>query len=224
MAAMTGSAPSADLVLFVAFLVAMPLVVFVAGRLRLPYTVVLVLVGLAVSALPIQASSASRPSSRSRVLLPGLVFEAAYPARRGRAAPDVRGRRAARGPRGPHHGGSRRGRVCNIATGLPLEQAFVVGAIVSATDPVAVVSTMRRLAAPTPPRDPRRRREPVQRRHGRARSSSWRSRRSGRTRRPSARTSSSSRSGSSASVGDRRRGRLPRSRACSWRPMTISSS
>jgi CPA1 family monovalent cation:H+ antiporter len=39
--------------------------------------------------------------------------------------------------------------ILNLATGLPLNEAFLVGAIVSATDPVAVVSTMRRLSAPT---------------------------------------------------------------------------
>ena len=51
---MLGSAPPTDLILFVAFLVAMPVVAFLSGRLRLPYTVALVIVGLAVSALPIQ--------------------------------------------------------------------------------------------------------------------------------------------------------------------------
>ena len=38
--------------------------------------------------------------------------------------------------------------VLHVTTGLPLNEAFLVGAIVSATDPVAVVSTMRWLAAP----------------------------------------------------------------------------
>ena len=38
--------------------------------------------------------------------------------------------------------------ILNVATGLPMKEAFLVEAIVSATDPVAVVSTMRRLSAP----------------------------------------------------------------------------
>ena len=38
--------------------------------------------------------------------------------------------------------------VLNVTTGLPFTVAFVVGAIVSATDPVAVVATMRDVAAP----------------------------------------------------------------------------
>src|SRR5664280_2734768 len=75
---MSGSAPPTILVLFVAFLVAMPLVAFVSGRLRLPYTVALVLVGLAVSALPIPDKIVVSPDLVVTVLLPGLVFEAAY--------------------------------------------------------------------------------------------------------------------------------------------------
>jgi CPA1 family monovalent cation:H+ antiporter len=35
-----------------------------------------------------------------------------------------------------------------FATGLPLAESFIVGAMVSATDPVAVVATMRQLKAP----------------------------------------------------------------------------
>ncbi len=38
--------------------------------------------------------------------------------------------------------------VLHLATGLPTNEAFLVGAMVSATDPVAVVATMRRLQAP----------------------------------------------------------------------------
>ena len=75
---MSGSAPTTVLVLFVAFLVAMPLVALIAGRLRLPYTVALVLVGLVVSALPIHESVQLSPGLAVTVLLPGLVFEAAY--------------------------------------------------------------------------------------------------------------------------------------------------
>ena len=36
----------------------------------------------------------------------------------------------------------------HLGTGIPLELAFVVGAITAATDPVAVVATMRRLDVP----------------------------------------------------------------------------
>ena len=66
------------LVLIVAFLAALPLIVVVAGRLRLPYTVVLVVVGLVAAALPIHDSLQLSPGLAVTVLLPGLVFEAAY--------------------------------------------------------------------------------------------------------------------------------------------------
>ena len=75
---MTASAPPTVLVLFVAFLVAMPLVALVSSRLRLPYTAALVLVGLGISALPIRDSLQVSPELAVTVLLPGLVFEAAY--------------------------------------------------------------------------------------------------------------------------------------------------
>ena len=38
--------------------------------------------------------------------------------------------------------------VLNVATGLPLDLGFVVGAMVSATDPVAVVAMFRQLGSP----------------------------------------------------------------------------
>src|SRR6476619_3876006 len=38
--------------------------------------------------------------------------------------------------------------VLAVATGLPLELGFVVGAMVAATDPVAVVSTFKQLGSP----------------------------------------------------------------------------
>ena len=144
---MTGTTPPTVLVLFVAFLVALPIVAFAAGKLRLPSTVVLVLVGLAVSALPIHASFALSPELIVTVLLPGLVFEAAFrldgdELRRtfgGVALLAVPGVLITSGIVAV---------VLHAAAGLPLDEAFLVGAIVAATDPVAVVSTMRRLSAP----------------------------------------------------------------------------
>ena len=66
------------LALFVAFLVVLPLVAVLSGRLRFPYTVALVLVGLAVVASPLHGDGAASPELAVTVLLPGLVFEAAY--------------------------------------------------------------------------------------------------------------------------------------------------
>jgi len=144
----TDTSTSLVLIVFVAFLVAMPLVVVVSDRLRLPYTVVLVLVGLVASALPIHEQVRLEPGVAVALLLPGLVFEAAY-----RLDGDVLRRTfgsvALLAVPGVLITGAVVAVVLTLATGLPIEQAFVVGAIVSATDPVAVVSTMRRLAAPT---------------------------------------------------------------------------
>ncbi len=144
---MSGSAPTTILVLFVAFLVAMPLVAFIAGRLRLPYTVALVLVGLVVSALPIHESVQLSPGLAVTVLLPGLVFEAAYRLD-GDELRRTFGGVALLAVPGVLVTAAVVALVLHIGTGLPLNEAFVVGAIVSATDPVAVVSTMRRLSAP----------------------------------------------------------------------------
>lgn len=144
---MSGSAPPPVLVLFVAFLVAMPLVAFVSGRLRLPYTVALVIVGLAVSALPIQDKIVVSPELVVTVLLPGLVFEAAYRLD-GSELRRTFGGVALLAVPGVLVTAAVVAFVLHAATGLPVNEAFLVGAIVSATDPVAVVSTMRRLDAP----------------------------------------------------------------------------
>jgi CPA1 family monovalent cation:H+ antiporter len=144
---MSGSAPPTILVLFVAFLVAMPLVAFVSGRLRLPYTVALVLVGLAVSALPIPDKIVVSPDLVVTVLLPGLVFEAAYRLD-GSELRRTFGGVALLAVPGVLVTAAVVAFVLHAATGLPVNEAFLVGAIVSATDPVAVVSTMRRLDAP----------------------------------------------------------------------------
>jgi CPA1 family monovalent cation:H+ antiporter len=143
----SGSAPPPVLVLFVAFLVAMPLVAFVSGRLRLPYTVALVIVGLAVSALPIQDKIVVSPELVVTVLLPGLVFEAAYRLD-GSELRRTFGGVALLAVPGVLVTAAVVAFVLHAATGLPVNEAFLVGAIVSATDPVAVVSTMRRLDAP----------------------------------------------------------------------------
>jgi CPA1 family monovalent cation:H+ antiporter len=139
--------PSSDFVLFVAFLIALPLVVYVSGRLRLPYTVALMAVGLGVSALPIHERIEVSPGLAVALLLPGLVFEAAYRLD-GDELRRTFGSVALLAVPGVLITAGVVAVVLNLATALPLSEAFVVGAIVSATDPVAVVSTMRRLSAP----------------------------------------------------------------------------
>jgi CPA1 family monovalent cation:H+ antiporter len=142
-----GIAPPTVLILFVALLVAMPLVAFVSRRLGLPYTVALVLVGLTVSALSIHESIELSPGLVVTVLVPGLVFEAAFRLD-GDELRRTFGGIALLAVPGVLVTAAVVALVLNAGTGLPLNEAFLVGAIVSATDPVAVVSTMRRLSAP----------------------------------------------------------------------------
>jgi CPA1 family monovalent cation:H+ antiporter len=143
----TSSAPPDALVLIVAFLAALPIVAAVSRRLRLPYTLSLVLVGLGVSALPIHETLAASPETTVAILLPGLVFEAAFRLDARELQRTAAGVAVLAVP-GVVLTAAIVAVVLHVGAGVGLREAFVVGAIVSATDPVAVVSTMRRLRAP----------------------------------------------------------------------------
>jgi CPA1 family monovalent cation:H+ antiporter len=146
---MAGSETPLALLLLVALLVALPLIAFVAGRLRLQYTVVMVVVGFAVSAIPLGGSVIEvSPELVVTLLLPGLVFEAAYRLDGHELRRSFGGVTLLAVP-GVLVCAAVVAVVLHLAAGLALEEAFVVGAIVSATDPVAVVATMRQLRAPS---------------------------------------------------------------------------
>ena len=127
---MPGSPTPTALVILVALFVAMPIVAFASRRLRIPYTVTLVLVGLAFSALPFRGELGVSPGLAVAVLLPGLVFEAAYrldgdELRRtfgGVALLAIPGVLISAGVVTV---------VLHLATGLPLDEAFLVGAMLS---------------------------------------------------------------------------------------------
>ena len=123
------------------------LVALVARRFAIQYTVALVLFGLGLAVLAPHLSLVITPEVVLLVLLPGLVFEAAYHMDLAElrssfgwvvilAAPGVLVSAAVVAV------------VLHLAAGLPLDLAFVVGAIVSATDPAAVVATFRTMRAP----------------------------------------------------------------------------
>jgi CPA1 family monovalent cation:H+ antiporter len=125
-------------------------VAIVARPLRVPYTVALVVAGLIVG---IGAGAAGIPSLDVSpeivllVLLPGLVFEAAYRLR----LAEVRrwfGGLALLAVPGVLISAGIVALVLNLGTGLRLDLAFIVGAMVSATDPAAVVATFKRLRVP----------------------------------------------------------------------------
>lgn len=125
-------------------------VAIIARPLRLPYTVALVVAGLAVG---IGASAAGYPTIDFSpelvllVLLPGLVFEAAYRLH----IVELRrwfGGLALLAIPGVLISAAVVALILNVATGLRLDLAFIVGAMVSATDPAAVVATFKRLTVP----------------------------------------------------------------------------
>ena len=130
----------------VGLLGALTIIAFVVRWIRLPLSVALVSFGLLVAVVA-PARLAISPDLVLVALLPGLVFEAAFRLHLEHlrlvairtvvlAIPGVlivAGVVAA---------------VLHVATGLPVGDAFLVGAVVSATDPVAVVASMRDAHAP----------------------------------------------------------------------------
>src|SRR6266576_5637184 len=125
-------------------------VAILARPLRLPYTVALVVAGLLVG---IGASAAGYPSLDISpdlvllVLLPGLVFEAAYRLRIAELRRWFGGLALLAVP-GVLISAAIVAVVLTVATGLPIGLSFIVGAMVSATDPAAVVATFKRLRVP----------------------------------------------------------------------------
>jgi len=126
------------------------LVAIVARPLRLPYTVALVVAGLLVG---IGASAFGYPGVNVPpelvllVLLPGLVFEAAYRLRIAELRRWFGGLALLAIP-GVLISAAVVAVILNVATGLRFDLAFIVGAMVSATDPAAVVATFKRLTVP----------------------------------------------------------------------------
>lgn len=136
--------------LLVGLLLLATVVAIVARPLRLPYTVALVVAGLLVG---IGANAAGYPTLEVSpelvllVLLPGLVFEAAYRLRIAELRRWFGGLVLLAVP-GVVISAAVVAIVLNLATGLRLDLAFIVGAMVSATDPAAVVATFKRLRVP----------------------------------------------------------------------------
>lgn len=119
----------------------------VTHRLRVPYTIGLVLIGLALSLLVPTPSTGISPEIILTLLLPPLVFEAAYhvhfkdlerelPEILTLAIPGVILTMALVGV------------VIWLGAGMPLHYALVFGALIAPTDPVAVVGLFRSLGAP----------------------------------------------------------------------------
>jgi CPA1 family monovalent cation:H+ antiporter len=133
--------------LFVALVAAAAIIGLFARRIAVPYTVALVVFGLAAALFAPQFEFELTEELVLAVLLPGLVFEAAY------QLDVVELRRAFGGVAilavpGVLIVALVVAAILALTTGLPFELGFVVGAMVSATDPAAVISTFKRLGSP----------------------------------------------------------------------------
>jgi monovalent cation:H+ antiporter, CPA1 family len=133
--------------LFVAMLAIAILVAWAVRRTAIPSTVALVLVGLGITVLRPNLGLVVTPELVLVVFLPGLIFEAAFNTRIEDLRPSIVTVLVLAIP-GVLITAALVAVVLNVAVGLPLELAFVVGAIVSATDPAAVIATFKRLRAP----------------------------------------------------------------------------
>jgi CPA1 family monovalent cation:H+ antiporter len=133
--------------LFVALITLAAMVGLVARRLAIPYTVALVILGLAGTAFLPRDQVVVTPELVLLVLLPGLVFEAALKIEFADLRSTLGGVALLAIP-GVLISAVIVALVLNLATGLRLELGFVVGAMVAATDPAAVIATFRQLGSP----------------------------------------------------------------------------
>ncbi len=132
--------------LIIGLLLIVSLVAMAVRRLRVPYTVALVIVGLLIS-LQQSIQIELTPELILALFVPPLVFEAAFHINfrslRDNLIPiiilAVPGVLLTTGVVGL---------IISAGVNLPLSSAFVFGALISATDPVAVVALFRALGAP----------------------------------------------------------------------------
>ena len=117
-----------------------------ARRFRVPYTVGLVIIGLIITLLNPQKAEFT-PQIILLLLVPPLVFEAAFHIRFDDLRRDFRLIMLLAVP-GVILTTLLVGWMVSLGTGLALQAALVFGALIAATDPVAVVALFRRLGAP----------------------------------------------------------------------------
>lgn len=132
----------------VAFLTVSVLVSYLASRARVPYVIAMVLAGLVISLLRVGPWMLSpfelEPDLILVAFLPGLLFEASYHV-------DLPLLRAYWRPilmlalPGVVLSTLLIGGLLHAAAGLPLADALVFGALISATDPIAVIALFREL-------------------------------------------------------------------------------
>jgi CPA1 family monovalent cation:H+ antiporter len=133
--------------LFVLLLAVAVGVALLTRRLSIPYTVALVVAGFLISLGGPIAPVTITPDLILAVMIPGLVFEAAYKIHLDELLRSFATVVALAVP-GVAVTAAIVAVVVHLVTGLDLTLAFVLGAIVCATDPVAVVAIFKQLRAP----------------------------------------------------------------------------
>ncbi len=144
---MEGQATLNAVELFVALVAVAALVALVARRIAVPYTVALVVFGLGGAMVAPRVGFGITEELVLAVLLPGLIFEAAYQTDLGSFRRAFGGIALLAAP-GVLITAVIVALVLQWSVQLPFELGFVVGAMVAATDPAAVVSTFKRLRTP----------------------------------------------------------------------------
>jgi CPA1 family monovalent cation:H+ antiporter len=133
--------------LFVLLVGAAALVTLLARRINLPYTVALVGFGIVAGALGQPLRVEITPELVLVVLLPALIFEASYQTDFAKLRPSLGGVLLLTGP-GVFVSAALIAAALHFGAGLAAPQAFVVGAMLSATDPAAVIATFKSLGSP----------------------------------------------------------------------------
>jgi monovalent cation:H+ antiporter, CPA1 family len=133
--------------LFVLLVGAAALVTLLARRINLPYTVALVGFGIVAGAVAQPLRVEITPQLVLVVLLPALIFEASYQTDFAKLRPSLGGVALLAGP-GVFISAALIAVALHFGAGLATPEAFVVGAMLSATDPAAVIATFKRLGTP----------------------------------------------------------------------------
>jgi len=133
--------------LFVLLVGASVLVTLLARRAKLPYTVALVGFGIIAGSVAQPLRIDITPQLVLVVLLPALIFEASYQTDLGKLRSTLGSATLLAGPGVLICAGVIAASL-HFGAGLDATQAFVVGAMLSATDPAAVIATFKRLNSP----------------------------------------------------------------------------
>jgi CPA1 family monovalent cation:H+ antiporter len=123
------------------------LVTLLARRINLPYTVALVAFGIVAGALAQPLQVDITPQLVLVVLLPALTFEATYQTDFAKLRPSLTGVALLAGP-GVFISAALIAAAMHFGAGLDWPESIVVGAMLSATDPAAVIATFKRLRSP----------------------------------------------------------------------------